>query len=193
MGSMGSLLHSLTNPEQYCAVGSFSGPLMRMDMDRSKEYTDEQLREMVAPEAVELVKKGKAEGKHFPKYYVSTGIRDGLNRAKAFARFLTENGIEVTTNFEKDYAHEWRCWEENIEELDVYKRQPEDNKKDLEEVDAVVKEHVQFVPVKRINEILDKVLIRHEPTTTAPAPETPKPELPTTIPPTESSLHGVKC
>ena len=117
MGSMGSLLHSLTNPEQYCAVGSFSGPLMRMDMDRSKEYTDEQLREMVALEGVELVKKGKAEGKHFPKYYVSTGIRDGLNRAKAFARFLTENGIEVTTNFEKDYAHEWRCWEENIEEF----------------------------------------------------------------------------
>ena len=27
MGSMGSLLHSLTNPEQYCAVGSFSGPI----------------------------------------------------------------------------------------------------------------------------------------------------------------------
>ena len=32
MGSMGSLVHSLTNPEMYRAVGSFSGPLMRMDL-----------------------------------------------------------------------------------------------------------------------------------------------------------------
>ena len=70
---------------------------------------------------------------------------------------------------------------------------PDENRKDLEEVDAVVKEHVQFVPVKRVSEILDKVLIRREPVATAPAPETPKPELPTTIPPTESNLHGVKC
>ncbi len=70
---------------------------------------------------------------------------------------------------------------------------PDENRKDLEEVDAVVKEHVQFVPVKRVSEILDKVLIRREPVTTAPAPETPKPELPATIPPTESNLHGVKC
>lgn len=117
MGSMGSLLHSLTNPEQYRAVGSFSGPLMRMDMDRTKSYTPEELREMVDPRAVELVKKGKAEGRKFPDYYVSTGLKDGPERAKAFAQFLMDSGISVTTNFEKDYGHEWRCWNENIEEF----------------------------------------------------------------------------
>ncbi len=117
MGSMGSLLHSLTNPEQYCAVGSFSGPMMRMDMNYGKSYTAEELKEMVSPDAIELVKKAKAEGKTFPKYYVSTGKKDGPERAKAFVAFLEENGISVTTNFEKDYGHEWRCWEENIEEF----------------------------------------------------------------------------
>ena len=70
---------------------------------------------------------------------------------------------------------------------------PEENKKDLEEVDAVVKEHVQFVPVRRVTEILDRVLIRREPVTAAPAPETPKPELPAAIPPSETPVHGVKC
>ena len=70
---------------------------------------------------------------------------------------------------------------------------PEENKKDLEEVDAVVKEHVQFVPVRRVTEILDRVLIRREPVTAAPVPETPKPELPAAIPPSETPVHGVKC
>ena len=117
MGSMGSLLHSLTNPENYRAVGAFSGPMMRMDMDRSRTYTEDELMEMVNPVAVELVRKAKAEGKKFPDYYVSTGKKDGPERAKAFAKFLADNGLHVTTNFEKDYGHEWRCWEENIEEF----------------------------------------------------------------------------
>ncbi len=117
MGSMGSLVHSLTNPEQYRAVGSFSGPLMRMDMDRTKSYTPEELKGMISPLAVELAEKGKAEGKKFPDYYISTGKKDGPERAKAFAEFLKDNGISVTTNFEKDYGHEWRCWNENIEEF----------------------------------------------------------------------------
>ncbi len=117
MGSMGSLVHSLTNPEMYRAVGSFSGPLMRMDIDRSKSYTEEELAGMINPLAVELVQKAKAEGKKFPDYYISTGLKDGPDRAKAFAKFLSDNGIKVTTNFEKDYGHEWRCWEENIEEF----------------------------------------------------------------------------
>ena len=86
-------------------------------MNYGKSYTAEELKEMVSPDAIELVKKAKAEGKTFPKYYVSTGKKDGPERAKAFAAFLEENGISVTTNFEKDYGHEWRCWEENIEEF----------------------------------------------------------------------------
>ena len=73
---------------------------------------------------------------------------------------------------------------------------PWENQKDLEEVDAVVKEHVQFVPVRFIGEILDRVLIRQEPITdktSVPAPPE-KPEMPTaSLPHAEPVRSGVKC
>ena len=37
---------------------------------------------------------------------------------------------------------------------------PEQNKKDLEEVDPVVKEKITFVPVRHVSEILKAVLIK---------------------------------
>lgn len=46
---------------------------------------------------------------------------------------------------------------------------PWDNQKDLEEIDEVVKEHVKFVPVKYVGEILDRVLIKRSPVAAAPA------------------------
>ena len=46
---------------------------------------------------------------------------------------------------------------------------PWDNQKDLEEIDEVVKEHIAFVPVKFVSEILDRALIKRSPVTTAPA------------------------
>lgn len=46
---------------------------------------------------------------------------------------------------------------------------PWDNQKDLEEIDEVVKEHVAFVPVKFVSEILDRALIKRSPVATAPA------------------------
>ncbi|MBQ4051113.1 MAG: endopeptidase La [Oscillospiraceae bacterium] len=50
---------------------------------------------------------------------------------------------------------------------------PDQNRKDLEEVDPVVKEHVTFVPVKHVSEILGQVLIRP-----AAKPEKAAPVLP---------------
>ena len=46
---------------------------------------------------------------------------------------------------------------------------PWDNQKDLEEIDEVVKEHVAFVPVKFVSEILDRARIKRSPVATAPA------------------------
>ena len=46
---------------------------------------------------------------------------------------------------------------------------PWDNQKDLEEIDEVVKEHIVFVPVKFVSEILDRALIKRSPVATAPA------------------------
>ncbi|MBR6790986.1 MAG: endopeptidase La, partial [Oscillospiraceae bacterium] len=47
---------------------------------------------------------------------------------------------------------------------------PDQNRKDLEEVDPVVKDHVTFIPVKHVSEILGQVLIRPavKPEKTAP-------------------------
>ena len=38
-----------------------------------------------------------------------------------------------------------------------------------EEIDEVVKEHIAFVPVKFVSEILDRALIKRSPVATAPA------------------------
>ena len=46
---------------------------------------------------------------------------------------------------------------------------PWDNQKDLEEIDEMVKEHIAFVPVKFVSEILDRALIKRSPVATAPA------------------------
>lgn len=46
---------------------------------------------------------------------------------------------------------------------------PWNNQKDLEEIDEVVKEHIAFVPVKFVSEILDRALIKRSPVATAPA------------------------
>ncbi len=126
MGSMGTLLHALSNPQNYRAAGSFSGPMMDMgkmfsaapeERERLNALKAEDMKDMISPEAVKLVNKAKEEGKTFPDFYISTGLQDGPERAKAFAAFLAENGIRVTTDFSKNYGHEWQCWDENIKEF----------------------------------------------------------------------------
>jgi ATP-dependent Lon protease len=73
---------------------------------------------------------------------------------------------------------------------------PWDNRKDLEEVDAVVKEHIEFVPVHFIGEILDRVLIRSDAITDETAPPMPpeKREIPpAALPHTDPVRSGVPC
>ncbi len=54
---------------------------------------------------------------------------------------------------------------------------PWENKKDLEEVDTVVKENIEFIPVQRVEEILDRVLIRPKESLPVPQkPQRPEPE-----------------
>lgn len=121
MGSMGTLLHSLSMPERFRAAGAFSGPMMQMNMGMTPEeraaMTDADWDQLVSPEAVELVEKAKAEGKSLPDYYVATGTQDNPEGSKAFARFLEKNGAKVTTNFERVYGHEWQFWDESIKEF----------------------------------------------------------------------------
>ena len=68
---------------------------------------------------------------------------------------------------------------------------PWDNQKDLEEIDEVVKDHITFIPVKEIGEILDRVLIKRAAVAAAPslpAPDKGVPEgIPSVIPGAEPS------
>ncbi len=117
MGSMGALLHGLSMPERFRAVGAFSGPMMQMKMGLTPEerakLTDADWDAMVSPEAVELVQKAKK----LPDFYVATGTLDNPEASKAFARFLERSGAKVFTNFSREYGHEWQFWDESIKEF----------------------------------------------------------------------------
>ncbi len=123
MGSMGTLLHSLSNPQNYRAAGAFSGPMMDMSKsfgmtpEQRAALTEEDWDNMVSPEAIALVEKAKAEGKKLPDFYVATGTLDNPEGSKAFARFLEKSGAKVFTNFSRVYGHEWQFWDETIKEF----------------------------------------------------------------------------
>jgi len=121
MGSMGTLMHSLSMPERFRAAGAFSGPMMQMNMQMTPEQraamTDADWDNMVSPEAVALVEKAKAEGKKLPDYFVATGTLDNPEGSKAFARFLEKNGAVVATDFGRVYGHEWQFWDEIVKEF----------------------------------------------------------------------------
>ena len=57
-----------------------------------------------------------------------------------------------------------------LPERDQDRLYPWDNQKDLEEIDEVVKEHVAFVPVKFVSEILDRALNQAQPGGHRPGP-----------------------
>lgn len=129
MGSMGTILHALSEPERFRAAGAFSGPAMKMprmepgaDMAAmQREMASKKAEDMiddVSDEAKELIAAGKAAGKTFPDFFISTGAKDGPERSKAFALYLESQGIKVTTDIgTKDYGHEWQFWDETVKEF----------------------------------------------------------------------------
>lgn len=122
MGSAGALFHSLSLPENFRAVGAFSGPLMDM---QAMFLTDEQKAAMteadwdagVSKEAKELAEAALAAGKKLPDYYIATGTQDSPEASAAFARFLEKAGAKVYTNFSRPYGHEWQFWDESLLEF----------------------------------------------------------------------------
>jgi len=125
MGSMGTILHALSAPERFRAAGAFSGPAMQRPtgvdmaeaMKKMQGLSAEELVDYVSDEVKELIAAAKAAGKTIPDFYVSTGLQDGPERSRAFAMYLEREGVNVTTDITKDYAHEWQCWDENIREF----------------------------------------------------------------------------
>lgn len=111
MGAFGSLVHSMTDPEKYAAVGAFSGAVT---LDRGLMVgalqNDSELN------ALEAAKKSIAGGKKLPPMYISCGTEDhGYQSNRNFVEAFAGLGVEVTWAEEKGYGHEWRFWDHQIE------------------------------------------------------------------------------
>lgn len=113
MGGYGALLHGLSNPERFAAIGSFSGALMPVG-------NPDQLEGLVnGPLDVKwLAKKILGEGKKLPPIYLACGDKDMLSTVNVeFKNLLLENGAEVTWVSTPGYTHEWRFWNLSVEEF----------------------------------------------------------------------------
>ena len=113
MGGYGALLHGLSNPERFAAIGAFSGAVMPVG-------NPEQMKELVdGPLDVKwLAKKAVEDGKKLPPLYVTCGEEDMLYQVNTeFKDYLKELGIDVTWISVPGYTHEWRFWNLAVEEF----------------------------------------------------------------------------
>lgn len=123
MGGYGTLLHALTFPERFAALGALSASVKRIPVDavfmpgfdpntmectfNEPEYDLDCLAEKVA-----------AEGRPFPKVYMACGGKDfWLEYDKQYRDKLIGLGADVTWDELPEYAHEWRFWNIEIEKF----------------------------------------------------------------------------
>lgn len=112
MGGCGALVHALSNPDKYRAVGAFSAALgmnpaelLGLDQELAPEYNPEIL-------ADKLIQ----DDRRFPSVYLACGQKDFLlNVNKMFYNKLKGADIEVTWDNLEEYGHEWRFWNIEIE------------------------------------------------------------------------------
>lgn len=102
MGGYGALIHGLTCPERFKAIGSFSGAVEGMDPS------------MIKPR--ELMNTLLKENKMIPDLYIACGTDDFLYQSNLdFLEFLKENKVKVTSDLVEGYTHEWRFWDKEVE------------------------------------------------------------------------------
>lgn len=108
MGGYGAVVHALSHPESYAAVGSFSGAvLLNRDWQPS---ADSRFDPMKLAEG--LLKKQQK----FPALYLACGEKDFLYEANVtFKTYLEENKVPLCWVTHPDYGHEWRFWDEQLE------------------------------------------------------------------------------
>lgn len=111
MGGYGALLHGLTYPERFAAIGSFSGAVMPATnpdgtaADSSLDITC-------------LARSVMADGGKLPPMYIACGEKDFLFEAnEAFKDMLMENKQDVTWATLPEFGHEWRFWDIQVEQF----------------------------------------------------------------------------
>lgn len=102
MGGYGALIHGLSHPEKYQAIGTLSGAVIHS--------------QKTAPQPFELLKEAVKAGKTLPDIYLACGNQDFLLEANhQFDDLMTELQVKHTSEFVDGYQHEWRFWDLEIE------------------------------------------------------------------------------
>ncbi len=110
MGGYGALMHGLTHPERFGAIGAFSSAI---DVDAE---TVPGAGKGNYPRVSEIAENDFAAGKKIPPLYLSCGEDDGLYEVNCkFAKMMQEKGAEVNWVSVAGYAHEWRFWDMQVE------------------------------------------------------------------------------
>ena len=118
MGGYGALMHGLTHPERYRAIGAFSAGLSINPAVFASDPMGEPSKP--APEYdVHALAKGVAEsGASFPVIYSACGMDDFLFAPnQAFAAELAELGADITWKEVPGFGHEWRFWDQQVEQF----------------------------------------------------------------------------
>ena len=110
MGGYGALLHFLRCPESYRAVGCFSGAVGRFDYAETDEGKDYNI--------YRLFDKRLKEGVALGDIYLSCGKQDFiLDCSLKLKKYLEDNKVKFTWKEVGGYGHEWRFWDEQLEQF----------------------------------------------------------------------------
>lgn len=114
MGGAGALMHGLANPNKYAAIGAFSAAVQ--EEKEEKESTEEN--EYGKPDPREKIVQLQKKQEKIPAIYLACGENDTLYQEnKAFAEFLKAQNVDVTWVSVADFGHEWRFWNQQVEEF----------------------------------------------------------------------------
>ena len=113
MGGYGALLHGMSDPERFAAIGSFSGAV-----DASLNMSDEELTAHPELDIYYLTDRALAAGKKIPPMYLACGEDDFLYEMSGkYKDYLLRKHVDVTWESVPGYTHEWRFWNMQIEQF----------------------------------------------------------------------------
>ena len=109
MGGFGAMLHGLRDSRMYRAIGAFSGG----GFSRGKARIPG--RDTDRYDIRAQAEKCAAEDRKIPIYMACGDLDDGFGNLKETCAAMKDMGFDITWVEGKDYRHEWRFWNREIE------------------------------------------------------------------------------
>lgn len=118
MGGYGALMHGLTHPERYRAIGAFSAGLSINPAVFASDPMGQPEKPDPEYDVHALAKAVADAGAAFPAIYSACGMNDLLFEPnRVFASELGELGADVTWKEVPGFGHEWRFWDQQVEQF----------------------------------------------------------------------------